>query len=239
MKLSNRERALIIVGSLVIAIVAYIFYFVMPLSDREAKSTKELNDANQQAQILKSEAIGVQKLKDDVSKLSDELDKKTAALMSSMDDAQILIYLQKLTDDKASGLNVVFDPTIDETGLLLRQTVTLEFNATYRNMTDIIDALNKADIYNKVQVVNATYRQEAAVIAPDAVAPTATAPEGTAATATPKPMATPTSTVKDPNVLKVHIETYFYAHKPVEGVTPAPAIPATTADRGSSIFPEQ
>ena len=239
MKLSNRERVLIIVGGLVIAIVAYIFYFVMPLSDRAAKSTKELNDANQQAQILKSEAIGVQKLKDDVSKLTGELDKKTAALMSSMDDAQIMIYLQKLTDGKASGLNVVFDPTIDETGLLLRQTVTLEFNATYRNMTDIIDALNKADVYNKVQVVNATYRQEAVIFAPDATAPTATPPAGTAATATSKPTATPTPTAKDPNVLKVHIETYFFARKPVEGVTPTPVIPATTADRGGSIFPEE
>ncbi len=227
MKLTKRETTMIIVGFLLVAVIAYVFYFAMPQAEKQSKMAMDILNANSSLQTVKVKAASIEKLKSQVSSLQDQLNSETENIPHGSNDAIILLYLRQLADRTGLDLSVTFADKPTESGAFIRRLVAIESQTSYAKMSALLRELSKEELFNSVQVISAVYEPVEVNESPAAPADQTTAPE---ATATPTP--------SDTGTIMAHIELYFDAFKLVGGEQPSvPPLTADIKDRAENLFP--
>jgi hypothetical protein len=236
MTLTHRERLMIIIGLIVVALVAYIFYFVIPYVNNTGDATKRYAEAQSRLNLLKTEQTMAVQLRGEIGDLNSQLRGQGNAVPAGVDHAKILLYLKKITDGRTENLSINLPKDPELTNRFLVQGVTLKFSTTYADFLKIIDDLKKNELYSRVTYLNISYiskeqsgteQQGSGTVGPDG-------------TSSPEDMTPPTPRqTADKNVLDVQIELNFFAVQPTEG-NPAvqPLAPISTA-RANALMPEK
>jgi hypothetical protein len=216
---------MLVVGFLVVSVAAYVFYFILPQMEKQQSITVQLNTTKSTLQTLKAKADRVEQLKTEIASLSSELDQKTGNIPHGTNDTKILLYLKALAEKTGNDIAITFadKPSVD--GAFLRRTVALDSLTSYAKLSGLLNELDKAALYNKVQIISASYE-------PINDSPAATEPPTGTDVAEPIPA--------DPGyTLNSHIEIYFYAFPLQQGEQPpAPLMPSSIRDRTTSLFPD-
>ena len=228
MKLSKRETLMLVVGFIVVSVAAYVFYFIMPQLDKQQNINTQLIANRSTLQIVTMKNNQMKQLKSQIASMAVELDSKTTNIPHGSNDAKILLYLKALAGQTKNDINIVFtdEPTTD--GSFIRRAVTLECLTSYDKLSALLKELNKATLYNIVQVVSAQY--QAAVEQNPSNPNDSIAPPGTT------PLPTPTGPTY---TLNAHIEVYFYAFPLQQGnLAQEPPLTPAIKDRQSELFPK-
>ncbi len=232
MKLTKRETTMIIVGFLLVAVIAYVFYFAMPQAEKQSKMAMDILNANSSLQTVKAKAASIEKLKSQVSSLQDQLNSETENIPHGSNDAIILLYLRQLADRTGLDLSVTFADKPTESGAFIRRLVAIESQTSYAKMSALLRELSKEELFNSVQVISAVYEPVETTEGPVTADEDQATSGGQTAAPAPTPTATPTDTIK------ARIELYFDAFKLMSDEQPSvPPLTADIKDRAENLFP--
>lgn len=257
MKLTRRERTLIIAGLAIVLAAAYVFYFLVPYFNDTAAASLELVQTGSKIKLLQMQQGMADKLREEIETLTARIAEEGASMHRGIDDARTLLYLQKLTDGRAVDVSVSSTGEPELKDGFLQQAVTLDFRASYPSLLEIIGELKDNALYNRVTFFRAEYRPAAGTApatasdatpaaAPSTAKPAETPGESPAATASPAstPAATPAATpapgeTPDANVMAVHIEFVFYG-LPEDGERQGtPPLAPATGGNAEDLFPSR
>lgn len=227
MKLSKRETIMIVVGFILVSVVAYVFYFLMPQMSKQQSLLTQTLTARSNVQTLKAKAIAIESFKNQIASLQSELDQKTQNIPHGSNDAIILMYVRQLADRVGVDVRVAFadtdaqqaDQSGDDNSAFERRVVAVDLVTTYAKLNQLLAELNKVELFNDVQIISAKYEPQPEPS--DSVSP---APTATAAISE--------------NSLNAHIEIYFDAFKLLDGENPStPPLNPNIQDRTGNMFP--
>ena len=230
MKLSRREKVLVVAGSIIVIVVLYLLYFLVPYLNNMNDANKKLSGAQAQLNTLNIEAAGAAQLDDIIKNSNNTLKTKWSSIPVGINHARILLYLKELTDGKAENVSVAVPQPIQAEGSFQTQLFTLDFNTSYPELLLILDNLKKNALYNRVTLLKVEYTPSVTENATPAPGETGQA----AATQAPTPIPT-----ADINVITVHMEFAFYALLPYGSELPAPAMTPTNTDRNNGLMPDK
>lgn len=230
MKLTRREKTMVIIGFVLVAVVAYVFYFAMPQMNSQTALAGQILTAGTTLQTLQAKAATIENLKKQISSTEEELASETKNIPHGSNDAIILLYLRQLADRTGTDISVTFSDKPMESGAFVRRLVAIEGTTSYAKVSKLLEELSHEELFNSVQIISAKYEP---VETPIDTAATATA----GATQTEAPAPTPAALSTD--TVKAHIELYFDAFKLVEGEQPStPPLPANVQNRTINLFPD-
>lgn len=220
MKLTKRERTFIIVGFVAVAIIAYVFYFVMPQFSRQSALATQIMTATANLQTLKQKSAMMDNLKKQAETLQADINGQTQNIPHGSNDAIILLYLRQLADRTGVDISVSFAQDQTETDAFVQRLAAVEFKSSYAKASKFLEELGKEELSNKVMLVNAGYEP-------------AQAGQGGDSTTV------PTITMPTTDTVKTHIELTFQAFKLMDGETPSsPPVAANIKDRAVNLFPD-
>lgn len=222
MTLSRREKFLIVFGSIIVSVAIYVMYFLIPFLTDSADTLQRQITAQAQIDQLQQISAGSAMTKKEIAEKEAALKEKGGTISDGLDHAEILLYLDRLTNGRAKDVTVHLSPDQPVQHRFLTQSVVMEFRTTWPLCQAILADLKKNGLYNRIEYVSTEYRKPEAASEPT-VGETAS-PESTAAP-------------KDKNVIFAHIELTFYAFQPT--VSAAPATEPADANRRDSLFPPE
>jgi hypothetical protein len=224
MTLTRREKILIVGGLIVVTVVMYLLYFLMPYLNNMTDAKKKLNDAQTQLSMLNNQSTMSAQLESQIADFENQLKTDWSSIPAGIDHARILLYLKGITDARAENVSIAVPGAVAAAGPFMTQTFTLDFKTTYQDLLHILGVIKKNELYSRIALMKAEYH-------PPPTEPTAITEPAPAADAT------PAAAVEDKNVIAVPIEFVFYAPPPAEGVQPEPVMPPTNTQRATPLMP--
>jgi septal ring factor EnvC (AmiA/AmiB activator) len=161
MKLSRREKILLILVVVLALGAVYYFYFLTPFtkemtqiqSDIAQKQTEfsTLNMQNGQLKLLDKQI-------DDLKTQNKELLDK---IPTGFDQADLLNFIYDLTKSKSDKTSYIFEQPVDYVKIDC-QKATLTFNTNYGNLKEILNTLKTCRFNNRIVLMVATTKEQEA-----------------------------------------------------------------------------
>lgn len=150
--MSKREKILIAFALTAILAFVYFNYFLTPVQ----KQTQELRTALEDNRLRAKEMEAYQKKIDEMSAELAEVDEKSreeiAKIPDELDQAELLMELDRITEDSGRIEGVIFD-LVDERTYYMAVPIILEVYCTYRQMYHMIDELEQSEYLNLIREI--------------------------------------------------------------------------------------
>lgn len=152
--MSKREKILIAFALVAILAFVYFNYFLTPVQ----KQTKELRTAleDNRLKITEMEVYRnkIDEMNAELTKIDGESQDEMAKIPAELDQAELMMEIDRITDGNGRIESVIFDPAEERT-YYRAVPIILEMYCTYEQMYSMIDQLEESEYLNLIREIRA------------------------------------------------------------------------------------
>jgi hypothetical protein len=165
MKLTKREKILLLGGLFAVAIAVFVIYVYQPLTKEVDKLQFQSEELTFRLQEVKSKQGQIEELEDKLDTLQKEITAKHSDVFKIWDQAELLVFVEETIDDLCEKESIdFFDVT--KTDSIQSGDIALKFKTDYDGLQTIWDRFEKAKYFNTVITFELAKSEEETFIQP-------------------------------------------------------------------------
>lgn len=159
MKLSLRERILLIIVSVLALGAVYYFYFLTPYLKEMSEIQKDIDAKKVEFDMLSLQSGQLKVLDEQIEKLKTENKDHIEKLPIGFDQPEVLVFLHQLISQNAVKASFNFDPPKDFQKIDSMRA-SLNFYTDYTNLKKIVESLKACKFNNRIVTLTVSFKPE-------------------------------------------------------------------------------
>ncbi len=148
-KISNREKLLLLVVLVLVAIYFFIDKMYTPITDEVKELRKQSEDLAIQVEDMNNKEELIADLSSQEETLQKEINEVNKDIFVVWDDPELLVYIERVFGEFGEVKSEAFSETLDATGYWTGD-VTLSYETNYENLKKIMTEFEKNKYFNTV-----------------------------------------------------------------------------------------
>jgi len=147
MKLSKREKVLLLGALIIIVFAVFITYVYLPLTKKVDKLQMQSDNCTVQLQEAQTREVLIENLEVQLKTIREELKTKHEDIIKLWDQAELLVLIETTIDEFCEKESIdFFDPI--EAGSVQAGDISIKINTNYENLQMIMDKLETSKYFN-------------------------------------------------------------------------------------------
>ena len=164
--MSKREKTLIAFALVVILAFVYFNYFLTPVQKQIEELKTTLEDNRIKAKEMEIYRDKIDEMNDELEKIDEKSREEIAKIPAELDQAELMMEIDRITGDNGRVEGVIFDP-VEARTYYQAAPIILEVYCTYRQMYSMIDELEQSEYLNLIREI----KVDALTVAPEDMDP--------------------------------------------------------------------